>query len=301
MNCLLKTFIFFYCLLFSVNTVAQTQKFYIPEWNENISVDRHKFEKNINIINGAIDSLHSLRPHMQNFEVRKGTALISILNSYNNCKVSTDTIYSYADKIFKSSPKRFCWYWDYFLRQLAIGEGGHVIYFVEERPDLWNEYCEKCELFYLSEAADTIVESKRNEYHLALEEIEKRDVLYRKNEIVDWDKQNIIDKQNRISLDSLYAIYGFPSTAALNGNKSSTAWLLMQHSDDCEWVKKWIERFLDAKTNGHTIPDPLFTTFNRFFDPKSGYCPDSEQFIKNLKSKYPESFAKNYGYENFYE
>jgi len=73
----------------------------------------------------------------------------------------------------------------------------------------------------------------KNKYYMALEKLEIKDQLYRKHEVVDWEKQDLLD--------------------------------------------------------------------SRFFDPESGYCKDSESFIKHLKSKYPKEFAKDYKYEKFYE
>ena len=142
-------------------------------------------------------------------------------------------------------------------------------------------------------------------YSIALKKISIRDFKYQSIGNVDWEKQNYLDSLNRISLDSLFEIYGFPSEKVLeySGN-SRFAWFVLQHSSDCKWNEKWIERFLDAETNGVSFSSvPIFATFNRFYHPESGSCKDKdgEAFIKRLNQKYSSDLAEKYGYKYFYK
>lgn len=115
-----------------------------------------------------------------------------------------------------------------------------------------------------------------------------------------WEQQHELDRQNRVTLDSIYGIHGFPSLNEVNKESQEVLWFVLQHSTDCEWNKKWFVRFLDAIETGEYRPRFLGQTFERFFHPETGYCKETKgYFIEYLKCKYPQEYAERFGYDDY--
>jgi len=117
-----------------------------------------------------------------------------------------------------------------------------------------------------------------------------------------WKKQRANDLSNRILLDSLYVIYGFPTIKKVGEKGFKNAWMILQHSTDCSWNEKWIQIYIDhfiEKEIGSVYLMP--NTINRFYHPENGYCPEKERwnFISFLKKKYSNEIAYQFGYEDF--
>jgi hypothetical protein len=105
------------------------------------------------------------------------------------------------------------------------------------------------------------------EYIDALDRISFRDQHGRVGQPVNWEIQNKFDKMNRITLDSLYNIYGFPSVSKVTNQKIQNAFMVMHHSTDCDWNEKWIERWLEHndKVNSDLVCQYLdFTKWEKF-------------------------------------
>ena len=133
-------------------------------------------------------------------------------------------------------------------------------------------------------------------YFCSLRNLEMTDQKYRSKEgIVDRKGQSMLDSLNRVSLDSIYNVYGFPSINLVGEDGCNKAWLILQHSTDCQWNEKWILRTFDAYNDG--ISKFFYYTMNRFYNKENGYCikkcsTHSIAFIKKLKHKYPEILKK---------
>ncbi len=119
-------------------------------------------------------------------------------------------------------------------------------------------------------------------YFNALERIGENDQVERKKEIVNWDIQNQLDAANRAKLDELYDNYDFPTKELVSHKGLMSAFMILQHSKDCEWNEKWTRRFLLYKDDLGI--DGLFSFyFFRNFNSKDGVCKDNLKFIKELK------------------
>jgi hypothetical protein len=140
--------------------------------------------------------------------------------------------------------------------------------------------------------------SKNITYQSALIEIWKNDQYFRLLDKISEQMQ--LDSINRYKLDSLYNIFGFPKKNLVSIFCQEKAWFILQHSTDCEWTKKWIDRFLTAYLNNDSEGFFLSQTINRFFAPNSGYCKDDrKKFIHFLKTKYPSNYGQIFGYDKF--
>ena len=60
------------------------------------------------------------------------------------------------------------------------------------------------------------------------------------------------------------------------------AFLVLYHSTDCEWNKKWTERFL-KHYDELEIADLFSFYFYRNFNKKHGQCINSMEYIEELK------------------
>ena len=147
-------------------------------------------------------------------------------------------------------------------------------------------------------------------YRIALVAMEKKDQEHRRvlsdkpdNEEL-WKIQRKNDLENRQKLDSLFALYGFPTKEKVGKDGASATWLIIQHSTDCDWNKVWIERYIDIYANGIVSSTEFYpNTIDRFFHPKNGYCPveDRKAFIQHLQQTYSEEIAEQFGFKDFYK
>lgn len=143
-----------------------------------------------------------------------------------------------------------------------------------------------------------------------LKKIEIKDQAFRDALVKDsnndslWTKQRANDLENRIQLDSLFLLYGFPTKEKVGKEGAMSAWLVLQHSIDCTWNEKWIERYLDHFVSGKLTGAGLIpNTIDRFYHPEKGYCPEGErkQFIQYLQNKYPPEVTYKFGFKDFYK
>lgn len=140
------------------------------------------------------------------------------------------------------------------------------------------------------------------DYVTELEIIFNQDQRFRAKEVL--QEQKHLDINNRNRLDSLYQLYGFPSALLIGHKNTITPWLVLQHSTDCEWNKKWIKRYLDAYQTGEFKQGLLMYTFERFYRPQKGYCSKENEesvneFIQELKANYPAEYGEIFGYEKY--
>ncbi len=119
--------------------------------------------------------------------------------------------------------------------------------------------------------------------------IRKRDQKYRDQ----GEKQSELDRMNRNFVDSLYLL-----KASLNSFTQEEIYqfsMVAHHSDDCDWVYKWVERFIEHYNNEYkgkslSLLGPLL---DRMLKAKEGYCTKQDaqrrdQFVNKMKDKYPK-------------
>ncbi len=117
--------------------------------------------------------------------------------------------------------------------------------------------------------------------------IRKRDQKERGN----LEKQQELDQINRNFIDSLYLLKG--TLNAFNEEEIYQFTMVAHHSEDCNWVYKWLERFIDHCNNGYKGKSMLGPLLDRMLHPKDGYCTKQDvqkrdYFIYMIKDKYPK-------------
>ena len=119
--------------------------------------------------------------------------------------------------------------------------------------------------------------------------IRKRDQKDRGN----IEKQQEFDQINRDFIDSLYLLKG--TLNAFNEEEIYQFTMVAHHSEDCDWVYKWLERFIDHCNNGYKGKSMIGPLLDRMLHPKDGYCTKQDAqkrdyFIYMIKDKYPKFF-----------
>lgn len=121
-------------------------------------------------------------------------------------------------------------------------------------------------------------------YSDALAEIGINDQKERKQDNINWTGQNRLDSLNRIKLDELYSIYGFPTNDLVSKDGLNNAFIVLHHSKDCEWNEKWTRRFLLNNVQKF-IGDIFAYYFYRNFNSEDGVCKDNSRFIEELRGE----------------
>lgn len=180
----------------------------------------------------------------------------------------------------------------------------HVLESEELREKIFLNF--ECDLTVNKEISSSSVKSKiqNKEYFDALSLLEIKDQNERLDDNSLSTRQSTFDNQNRVSLDSLYSIYGFPTLEQVGQDGLESAWLVLQHSTDCEWNKKWFIRFLDAYSKNQINQYFLSFTFKRFYEPGKGHCRQKDEvgskaFLEMLKEKYPKSYGEDFLYGSY--
>ena len=120
-------------------------------------------------------------------------------------------------------------------------------------------------------------------YSIALDEILIDDQRYRKSD--EKNKQVELDQQNRERLDELYTQYGFPTIAKVGRERLLTSILVLHHSEDCNWNKKWVKIFLDNYEESKEFSTLMAYMFERTYGSELGICKDQE-WIDQIKKNY---------------
>ena len=118
-------------------------------------------------------------------------------------------------------------------------------------------------------------------YTNALEIIEINDQLERAKSNIVWEIQNELDASNRAKLDVLYDQYGFPNIDVVGSELARSAFMVIHHSTDCEWNKKWIPRFVKYDELNE-YGDILAFFFYRNFNNKDGICTKDKGEVESL-------------------
>lgn len=133
---------------------------------------------------------------------------------------------------------------------------------------------------------NTIV-SNNIPYKNALEKIGIKDQIERKNEVVNWQIQNQLDLENRIALDSLYNLYGFPTVEKVGKRGILDAFIVLHHSVDCNWNAIWTPRFIEHYDQLGFKPMLHFFIYRTYSD-KEGFCKTNKEFLNQLSIKRTE-------------
>lgn len=142
-------------------------------------------------------------------------------------------------------------------------------------------------------AAERSSSSFNQAYSDALKAISIKDQQERKQDHINWEKQNQLDAENRKQLNALYEKYGFPTRAKVSSKGIMNAFMVLHHSTDYDWNEKWTERFLAY--NDDLKADMIFHFyFYRNFNKDDGSCKDNVEFLDRLRQGKHAELAKKY-------
>ena len=130
-------------------------------------------------------------------------------------------------------------------------------------------------------------------YYNALQLIGEKDQLERHKATGDREVQNRLDEENRKSLDSLYSLYGMPKEELVSSYGFMNAFMVLHHSTDCDWNKKWTKRFLKEKSDVEYSFEKIFSYyFYRNFSEPDGQCKENIGFIRDLEMSTDSIYVK---------
>ena len=176
-------------------------------------------------------------------------------------------------------------------------EDGYIRIIKEETGDsifswyLWDlpdfdefAFIDSCNLKYPIKNVVSVVKDST----LNSEIIRRRDQRYRS--INDLEKQHELDQINRDFVDSLFLLKG--SLDEFDEDEIYQFSMVAHHSEDCDWVYKWTERFIDHSSRGYKGKSLLGPLLERMLNAKDGYCTNQdpqkrEYFVNMIKDKYP--------------
>ena len=96
---------------------------------------------------------------------------------------------------------------------------------------------------------------------------------------------------NRVAVDSLYRESG--NLSSFTKNEIRTFALILHHSDDCEWNRKWTKIFFSELKSENLKSVPLLgIAVERMFGSQESVCLNREpevttHFLDKLRKKYP--------------
>lgn len=128
-------------------------------------------------------------------------------------------------------------------------------------------------------------------YFAELEQISADDQKEREKVKIDWEVQGILDKRNRMKLDSLYKVHGFPSVEKVSHDGIELAFFVLHHSADCEWNETWTKRFIEHYDQLNRSALFSFYMF-RNFNEEDGQCYNKSDLIDQLKSSRDSTLVK---------
>ena len=175
-------------------------------------------------------------------------------------------------------------------------------------PDWWSTTTKLCDKYIEVKNEKITSPAQKSLFADYFERIENRDQYDRKallsTDEIRKEQQKDRDLLNRQSLDSFYSSHGSINIEELTNEDYHIIWLVLQHSEDCEWNRKWIYILLDAFKIEAYSGAYLDQTFRRFYHPIDGFCTERDsieslKFIEDLKMNYPMEHGKKFGYNSF--
>jgi hypothetical protein len=242
------------------------------------------------------------------------------LSSFHFYAGDVDSSEHYFLKAFNNNPTEIC---DFSLQhQYSYLFDGHYRQFVD--PQIWfsSNFSTQFKIdFYSSceECCDITLDNLLTQWNIQkigpnltvdihgvdslLHQVKLNDQRYRDNKGTDFKLQEPLDSINRLILDTLL-ITDSAVLDNMSDDSQNSIWLVLQHSTDCEWNKRWFRVFLDACHSNVYGGGFLEQTFTRFYHSETGYCTlqdpeDAKEFIDDLKESYPKEYGDRFGYNRF--
>ena len=238
-----------------------------------------------------------------------------IANYFMYHEGNRDSVIKYMEIAFEASPFNFCktnYMFDDWVQNDPFYKDFLPMYIRMLSEDIWKEKIKQCgeccpETLTIK-PYNPIKEIPTNvNYYKELRSIFDNDQKYRSGyqDSTFTTLQPILDQKNRDMLDSLYNIYGLPYKNEVTSQGVDAAFYVLMHSTDCEWNKKWIDRYLAAYKNGETnsvsvsIPiDRLFQYGNdSIYNYKIAFCDKADIFLEEMRKKYGINLAEKLGFD----
>ena len=213
---------------------------------------------------------------------------LSISKAYSIINNSDSSNYYFNLAIQNDS----CWVLEIILKNLEILKNDKTILQFFEGPYF------RFEGLNIIPTENELFKIKNVEFSNELKIIEKKDQNYRlhpRDSSLYKLLQPEIDMKNRIKLDSLYHEFGFPSIKNVGIYGFNSAWMVLHHSTDCNWNKKWFLKFIENYDVEFFDIESLSRTYVRNCH-CSGFCEESSGNVDNLiLDKFPviDSIIKN--------
>ena len=176
-------------------------------------------------------------------------------------------------------------------------------WFLWDIPDDMEVYIrDRCKEHSVDQAREAEKEQVRKQSTIE-KYILTNDQKYRGNNEMNWELQNPLDLINRNYVDSLYSIN--KSFAHFDKYEQNAFSIVLHHSNDCEWNKKWFLIWFDEIDKGYVNGGHLFgQAIIRMLEPDKGVCwvrdpTGTRAFIDKLKRTYSKKMAVDYGYDGY--
>lgn len=217
-----------------------------------------------------------------------------------------DSIAKFALAAFKLDSSRFCHEYvkilfaskeedfpfeNHYLDRVSDNNLSKVKSYCREKYFVNNNY--SGDLIEIKNKTTMHLPVKNEDYILSLRNISTNDQKKRKEEAINWDLQNKLDSINRVSLDSLFNLYGFPTSDKVSEEGVLDAFMVLHHSTDCTWNEKWTKRWLENHEMIN-IENLLSFYFYRNFNNDDGICNENVNFLEELKKSKNSEVAKKY-------
>ena len=220
----------------------------------------------------------------------------SILRLYSG----RDSSLFYFQKAYRQRPKYVCniivptaSYHESRIKDGDIHENYN--WFLLDIPDFSEtDFINECDSIFFSNKK--II---KEVYSNLFEKISRNDHKYRTNKDINWEKQNYLDSINRNIIDSIYISHG--SLLKLSQDEINLISLILHHSDECFWNRKWVEYFFkEIVLNNIDAPQFLGIAIDRMYRKGDGFCYKEDAFevkslIDSLNSIYPDLTEKFFG------
>lgn len=131
-------------------------------------------------------------------------------------------------------------------------------------------------------------------YLKQLLKIDQQDQMYR-GEQGFIHIQDSLDADNRKRLDKLYGKYGFPTLRQVGEKGVLAVLLVLHHSVDCKWNKRWVGYCLDNYTEWPNDLKLMQYMFERTYGGDLGPCRADQAFLKELVACYDQDLISRMG------
>ncbi|MCX2745819.1 hypothetical protein OO013_18190 [Mangrovivirga sp. M17] len=196
----------------------------------------------------------------------------NLFGIYMEMNVNDDSVIYHNNKAFELDPYNFA---SIFTLMYSEYKGSITNYYNQKGYDSLKSVCDSIIANYKAEKMDIEKYAMQNgfdyELLLLLNEIKISDQAHRSGEEMDFEKQNMIDYDNQLLIDSLYQEYGTYIGKSMVGEEfGGVMWAVIQHAY-LEYHEKYLPVVHTAVLNRELSEGRLHLLVDRTFKKKYGY------------------------------